>query len=69
MPTLMGSDRIGSNGNQKCSSMFFILCTILEHVYIYLTKYIKLSPTFLWVSKFDVKLGVGVKFFKFTAGR
>ena len=29
----------------------------------------KLSPTFLWVSKFDVKLGVVVKNFKITAGR
>ena len=42
-------------------------------IYIrYIPTYIdnkKLSPTFLWVSKFDVKLGVGVKSFKFTAGR
>ena len=29
----------------------------------------KLPPTFLWVSKFDVKLGVGVKNFKFTGGK
>ena len=29
----------------------------------------KLSPTLLWVSKFDVKLGVCVKIFKFTAGK
>ena len=29
----------------------------------------KFSRTFLWVSKFDVKLGVGFKIFKFTAGR
>ena len=28
-----------------------------------------LSPKFLWVSKFDVKLGLGVKIFKFTLGR
>ena len=28
-----------------------------------------LSPTFLWVSKFDVKLGVWVKNFKIRAGR
>ena len=28
-----------------------------------------MSPTCLWVSKFDVKLGVWVKIFKFTAGR
>ena len=30
---------------------------------------IKLSPTFLWISKFDAKLGVGVKVFKITMGR
>ena len=29
----------------------------------------KLPPTFLWVLKFDVKLGVWLKIFKFTAGR
>ena len=29
----------------------------------------KLSPTFLWVSKFYDKLGVMVKNFKITAGR
>ena len=28
-----------------------------------------MPPTFLWVLKFDVKLGVGVKILKFTAGR
>ena len=29
----------------------------------------KLSPIFIWVSKFDVKLGMGVKIFKVTTGR
>ena len=29
----------------------------------------KLSPTFLWVSKFGVKFRVGIKIFKFTACR
>ena len=29
----------------------------------------KLSPTFLWVSKFDVKLGLVLKNFKINAGR
>ena len=29
----------------------------------------KLYPTFLYISKFDVKLGVAIKNFKFTAGR
>ena len=28
-----------------------------------------MPPTFLWVLKFDVKLGVWLKIFKFTAGR
>ena len=28
-----------------------------------------MPPTFLWVLKFDVKLGAWVKIFKFTAGR
>jgi len=52
------------------SSILFILCTYTYHVYIY--SYIcnkKLSPKFLWVSKFNVKLGVIVKKLKFIAGR
>ena len=57
-------------GYQKCPSMFFVLCGNVEHVYIYTCiRKKKLSPTFLWVSKFDVKLGVGFKILKFTAGR
>ena len=28
-----------------------------------------MSPSFLWLSKFHVKLGVGVKIFKFKTGR
>ena len=63
---------MGSGGTeyQKCPLIFFILCKYKENVYIpfYIdTK--KMSPTFVWVSKFDVKLGVGVKVFKFTVGR
>ena len=54
---------------QKCPSIFFILLRPLEHVYTYLNIYLKIVIKFLWVSKFDVKLGVGVKIFKFTAGR
>ena len=50
----------------QCSSYFV-------GIYIrYIPTYIdnkKLYPTFLCVSKFDVKLGVGVKFFKFMGGR
>ena len=53
------------DGNQKCPLIFFILCTQIDKVYIYLYTKKKLSPTFLWVSKFDVKLGVEVKIFKF----
>ena len=52
----------GTDANQKSLSMFFILVRNIEHVYIYLyTKY-KLPPTFLRVSKFDIKLGMGVQF-------
>ena len=57
------------DGPEKCPLNFFILCGYLEHVYIYLYTKWKLSPTFLWVSKFDVKLGVWVKNFKIRAGR
>ena len=50
----------------QCSSYFV-------GIYIrYIPTYIdnkKLYPTFLCVSKFDVKLGVAVKNFKFSAGR
>ena len=35
-PSLMGSDRIGWDGNQKCPLIFFILCTQIDKVYIYL---------------------------------
>ena len=52
------------------SSFFFILCGYIDCAYIYYsyTKW-KLSPTLLWVWKFHVKLGVGVKIFKITIGR
>ena len=54
-PSLMG--RVGRS--RKVPLNFFELCGHLELVYIYLYTKQKLSPTFLWVSKFDVKLGVG----------
>ena len=57
--SLMGWGGMGSDGNQKCPSIFFILCGYIDDVYIYLYTELKLSPTFLWVSKFDVKLGFG----------
>ena len=59
----------GTDGNQKCPLIFFIFCGYIDKVYIYLYTKKKLSPTFLWVSKFDVKLGVLVKNFKIRAGR
>ena len=54
---------------QKCPSMFYILSGYIDKVYTYITCNKKLSPTSLWVSKFDIKLGVVIKKFKFTAGR
>ena len=56
-PSLMGR----TDGHQKCP-MFLILFGNIELVYIYLYTKKELSSTFLWVSKFDVKLGVWVKF-------
>ena len=53
----------GWDGPEKCPLKFFIFCGYVDYVYIYLYTKLKLSPTFLWVSKFDVKLGVGVKLF------
>ena len=59
----------GWDGISKGSfNFFFILCTHIDKIYIYLYTKKKLSPTLLWVSKFDVKLGVVIKNFKFTAG-
>ena len=52
---------------QKCPSIFFILCWYIDHAYVYL--YVcnqKLSPTFLWVFKFDVMLESGGMIFKIT---
>ena len=59
----------GGTGYQKCPLNFFILCGYIDFVYFYFYTKWKLSPTFLWVSKFHVKLGVVVKNFKITAGR
>ena len=53
--------------NIKCVlqfSLYFVGIKIM-HMYTYIYSQ-KLSPTFLWVSKFDVKLGSGGKIFKFT---
>ena len=64
-----GTGWTDGTGYQKCLLIFFIFCGYIDKVYIYLYTKKKLSPTFLWVSKFDVKLGVVIKNFKFTAGR
>ena len=39
----------GWTGYQKGPLIFFILCTHIDKVYIYLYTKKKLSPTFLWV--------------------
>ena len=59
----------GLDGDEKCPLIIFKFCGYIDKIYIYLYTKKKLSPTFLWVSKFDVKLGVVIKNFKFTAGR
>ena len=51
-------------GYKKCPSMFFILSEYIEHVYNTYIDTKKLSPRFLWVSKFDVKLGMGEHHFR-----
>ena len=56
-------------GYQKCPSIFSLLCTYIEHLYMTYIDNKKLSTTFLWVSKYDVKLGMGVKIFKITICR
>ena len=53
------------DGDQKCPSIFVILMYVKDHIYMYLCTQ-KLSPRFLWVSKFDVKLGSGYDFQKTT---
>ena len=51
-------------------TVFFFTGKKKHCIYIYTWIYTKkLSPTFLWVSKFHVKLGVVVKNLKITAGR
>ena len=59
----------GTDGISKVSFNFLhTLYAYIRYIYTYLYTKKKLSPTFLWVSKFDVKLGVVIKNFKFTAG-
>ena len=60
----------GMDGVSKVS--FNFLYTLCVYRLCIITSCIfnqKLSPTSLWVSKFDVKLEVVIKNFKFTAGR
>ena len=52
----------GLDGPEKCPLNFFILYGYIDYVYICLYTKWKLSPTFSWDSKFDVKLGWGSKF-------
>ena len=66
-----GMDGMGWDGWGIKSVLQFSLYFVCIYI-LYLTSYIcsqNLSPTSLWVSKFDVKLGVVIKNFKFTAGR
>ena len=35
--SLMGSGRIGSDGNQKCPLKFFIHCGYIDYIYIYIS--------------------------------
>ena len=49
-----GMDGMDGTESQKCPSNFFILC---EYIDMYIPTYIytqKMSPTFLWISKFYV---------------
>ena len=60
----------GTGGrSRKVSSKFLHNLWVYRYKYFYLYTKLKLSPTFLWVSKFHVKLGVVVKNLKITAGR
>ena len=57
--SLMGWVGWDGTGYQKCPSNFFILCEYIGNVYTYIYIYIhvqSVSPTLLWVWKFDVKL-------------
>ena len=66
-----GMDGMGWDGWGIKSVLQFSLYFVCIYI-LYLTSYIcsqNLSPTSLWVSKFDVKLGVVIKIFKITAGR
>ena len=52
------TESVAKNVYQKCPSIIFILCRGIKIVYIFTyTCTQNLSPTFLWVSNFDVKLG------------
>ena len=44
---LMGSGRVGSDGNQKCPSMFFLLYEYLDNVYVNLNIYKKIVTNIL----------------------
>ena len=66
-PKAVRTEFTGETGYQNFPSIFFILCGYIKYVYIYLYIYTKkLSPIFLWVSKFDVDLGIGEHIFQIT---
>ena len=50
---------MGWDGGQKCPLIFFTLCRCIRYISTYARN--KIVPTFLWVSKFDAKLGCGRK--------
>ena len=52
-------DGMGWDGGQKCPLIFFTLCWCIRYISTYARN--KIVPTFLWVSKFDAKLGCGRK--------
>ena len=52
-------DGTGWDGGQKCPLIFFTLCRCIRCISTYARN--KIVPTFLWVSKFDAKLGCGRK--------
>ena len=54
-----GWDGMDGMEYQKCSSMFFMLCGYIEHVYIHLYIYSKIAANIIMGFKFDVKDAVG----------
>ena len=53
----MGSGRVGSDGNQKCPSMFFLLYEYLDNVYVNLNIYKKIVTNILMGFKIWCQVG------------